>query len=134
MSQTPDIADSIRIFREEFTCGLVQAKAMWDRYGSLERMREAMHAGGFVETERAKIDRLERELVEARRLWRPIETAPRTGVSILLYRKRDASNANDPPERLIGFYANGWVWDEARFLSPIKPTHWMPLPEPPKCD
>ena len=59
--------------------------------------------------------------------WRPIETAPRTGVSLLLYQPWRSGYDT----RLIGHYANGWVIQHGE-LWDVEPTHWMPLPEPPK--
>ena len=61
--------------------------------------------------------------------WQPIESAPKDGTPILLY---DAKLPLEPP-------TVGSIWeDEAidangvEFFQP--PTHWMPLPEPPKAN
>jgi hypothetical protein len=60
--------------------------------------------------------------------WQPIETAPKYGESILL------GNADEVAE---GFWTGKkWVlvggdyWNVRAFYN--QPTHWMPLPEPPK--
>ncbi len=56
--------------------------------------------------------------------WQPIETAP-IGQEVLVY----------VPRRLGALYAGarltGTQW-WSRNLGDLKPTHWMPLPEPPK--
>lgn len=71
----------------------------------------------------------ERELSAKREgfVWEPIETAPRTGVSLLLYQPWRSGYDT----RLIGHYANGWVIHDGRELWDVEPTHWMTLPEPP---
>lgn len=75
--------------------------------------------------------------------WQPIETAPKDGEPVLLYK---------PNERMVGSYVTvGWwspddgegggVWHDKTgclgYFSRIAeakqgyPTHWMPLPQPP---
>jgi hypothetical protein len=56
--------------------------------------------------------------------WRPIETAPKDGSHILLYR---------PHIQFVGFYAPaGWVVNAPGLpLMGKPPTHWMPLPDGP---
>jgi hypothetical protein len=70
--------------------------------------------------------------------WQPIETAPKSGMDILLLygsvhegRWHVASSAPDV-QRKQKIFEHGWYW--AGFngpVGPIFPTHWMPLPEPP---
>jgi len=79
--------------------------------------------------------------------WRPIETAPKDGTSILL---AWAINANGQPIRwdedlqtaqvhvqVAAWWEgeNDWIVYCSMVRDPalhFKPTHWMPLPEPPK--
>lgn len=62
--------------------------------------------------------------------WQPIETAPKDGTEILLYR-RGVSQGKWRVGMLNGQCAwggDGWFyprWDQ--------PTHWMPLPEAPNA-
>jgi hypothetical protein len=68
-------------------------------------------------------------------MWRPISEAPKDGATILGYKR--------------GFFARGdyrvvrWAtedeaagydgyWDMVPGVTAWTPTHWMPLPEPPK--
>ena len=67
--------------------------------------------------------------------WQPIETAPKDGTHIIAFRP-----GNTP--HIEGMYwavyedtdrAGAWHWSydgDAPRENP--PTHWMPLPEPPK--
>lgn len=62
--------------------------------------------------------------------WQPIETAPKDGTEILAYgRKQDGAY-------FVAFeYGDWWCagpWDEGWCELNHAPTHWMPLPEPPK--
>lgn len=76
--------------------------------------------------------------------WQPIDTAPKDGTTVLLFRRLD-------PWNVIGY--GRWIstkWRLKDGTTPIEgwlsygfddppgnlglggPTHWMPLPEPPK--
>lgn len=66
-------------------------------------------------------------------MWRPIESAPQMK-SILLFAIQDIETGNWKMQ--TGFFHLGydeWEW-EGRILKSydVKPTHWMPLPKPPK--
>lgn len=58
--------------------------------------------------------------------WLPIESAPHTGIAVLLWQPwksgRDCTT--------IGHYANGWCDRFNEEMTP-EPTHWRPLPLPP---
>lgn len=56
--------------------------------------------------------------------WQPIATAPRTSVSVLLFRHNAC---------ISGYWARKyWVTDLGQ---PIEPTHWMPKPmSPPEAE
>jgi len=60
--------------------------------------------------------------------WRPIETAPRDGTPVLV-------GINDAGTRVV---LVRWQMDDWRYpftirrLKAYTPTHWMPLPAPPK--
>ncbi|MGI9292383.1 MAG: DUF551 domain-containing protein [Pseudomonadales bacterium] len=63
--------------------------------------------------------------------WQPIETAPKDGTWVLLggcefgYIIQTA--------RWYDWGVQGWEWGDYSNRG-FKPTHWMPLPEPPKTD
>ena len=59
--------------------------------------------------------------------WRPIITAPKDGSEVLLY-GQDGSVAISCWFKAHNFSA--WIGYDNRKAA--KPTHWMPLPEPPK--
>lgn len=76
--------------------------------------------------------------------WQPIETAPKDGTRILLYRKDE----NNDPLMAIASWSNytwisskqddgswgGWLVFACRSDSEAfySPTHWQPLPQPPE--
>lgn len=57
--------------------------------------------------------------------WQPIETAPENGVKFLYY------DADIDQGIAVGYKNNLGIVDE-KFEVVVDPTHWMPLPEPPK--
>jgi hypothetical protein len=62
----------------------------------------------------------------AKRQWQPIETAPKDGTDILVW---------DGRERFVVFYYRGashWLMNCGSTCIEINPTHWQPIPEPPK--
>lgn len=62
--------------------------------------------------------------------WQPIETAPKDGTHVLMYRRQDISEAWWQKK----FIGEGYEWGGTGWAYPdfAPPTHWMPLPEPPK--
>ena len=71
-----------------------------------------------------------REL-EAAQEWQPIETAPKDGTSVLI------SNGVSVGEAHYEEYAEGWFWAGGHSTDAVDykvwtPTHWRPLPPPPK--
>lgn len=75
--------------------------------------------------------------------WQPIETAPKDGSEVLLVVKM---RAGIPHKQLVGHYMRGghcidghppigagwYFWNGCMFDEAAEPTHWMPLPLPPK--
>ena len=61
--------------------------------------------------------------------WQPIETAPKDGTAALIFSKDDAFGPV-----IVGWWENddeAW-WGPHSYI--VRPTHWMPLPDPPKED
>ena len=59
--------------------------------------------------------------------WQPIETAPKDGtVVLLLGRSGRHADGFFEPKAYNGIGV--WVWPYVH----AEPTHWQPLPEPPK--
>ena len=94
--------------------------------------------------------------------WQPIETAPLDGTALLLHVSgvRSWNRKEGMPDIVVGLYAPLWAktsWDSGRTWhtgawysdlgdvdqgyestgayfehEPLNPTHWMPLPAPPR--
>jgi hypothetical protein len=67
--------------------------------------------------------------------WQPIATAPRDGRAILVYIPGSVGHA--VRQDVIAVYWSGWsggrwetAWSGAKLMA--RPTHWMPLPDPPQ--
>jgi hypothetical protein len=65
--------------------------------------------------------------------WMPIETAPKDGTAVLLWRLYDAGQITqaywrrDTSDGTSAWGGSGWSFGEGC----MQPTHWMPLPSPP---
>lgn len=81
--------------------------------------------------------------------WRPIETAPKDGTAVLVMRDIWPGTETGHAEECNGhntYVAQFWdgEGDEGEWMCymdmirepicPIEPTHWMPLPLPPRVD
>jgi len=85
--------------------------------------------------------------------WQPIETAPLNDEPVLLYCPgvKSWNRKDGMPDIVVGVWEWGWAGRDGRWYSDIgdvdqgyestgayfvheelSPTHWMPLPEPPK--
>lgn len=83
-------------------------------------------------------------------MWQPIETAPKDGTRILIFVPGDLTWKEESTGTIWPSYHAGihaarfeqepqkWVmgdefWsDDAKVFQYEEPTHWMPLPEPPR--
>lgn len=80
------------------------------------------------------------KVVERENMWQPIESAPTDGSPILL--AKIAATEALPDFGIEGTSIHVWwvvkgYWDKWEYWSDghgklVPPTHWMPLPEPPK--
>jgi len=59
--------------------------------------------------------------------WQPIETAPRDGSDIIVYRPK--FDGDYIPIVGVDYWFKGYTWGRSR--RDCQPTHWMPLPKPP---
>jgi len=74
-------------------------------------------------------DHLDELLNNAREksMWQDIETAPKDGTWFLAYQA-----GNEPQFFTCASYQDKWTRDEDYRDQPPVPTHWQPLPTPPK--
>lgn len=69
--------------------------------------------------------------------WQPIETAPKDGRSLWLV-EDGMSIGLAIPHQCVGYwvadrrYTAGGSWVQVDRSWILSPTHWMPLPDPPK--
>lgn len=64
-------------------------------------------------------------------MWQLIETAPKDGTSILgWFPTVDGAHRMWWNGRHLKAYGSGWIYGNGSGVE--LPTHWMPLPEPPK--
>lgn len=72
-------------------------------------------------------------------MWKPIDTAPKDGRSVLLFITPDCIVSGNNDLNLLGSTAprdEWWHVSPDGIAYPIEgpPTHWMPLPSPPETD
>jgi hypothetical protein len=79
------------------------------------------------------IERLKRERDDARAAWQPISTAPKDETHILVC----GPDKNGGTYQSVCAWPRNWsgMWPVAYMAYAAgEPTHWMPLPQPPKED
>jgi hypothetical protein len=64
--------------------------------------------------------------------WQPIETAPKDGTRVLVYVEPFGSLIGSNTFNLFGRTSGDRWYCDGVWLDGSVPTHWMPLPEPPK--
>lgn len=63
--------------------------------------------------------------------WLPIDTAPKDGTEILIFEPKHYNN-DDAIYVVIYTRKGKWVESQGELYHTFYPTHWMPLPDPPK--
>lgn len=61
--------------------------------------------------------------------WQPIDTAPRDGTEILIC---DAVTTYTPYRAYPALWEPEYGWRDPDWDGGYDPTHWMPMPPPPK--
>ena len=95
----------------------------------IEEMAEAIYSdtdGEITDRRAAKAAAEVAERVMGKQ-WREIESAPKNGKQVLLF--------DDGEGVCIGQYTNFYessLWSNDQRNLTLDPTHWMPLPQPPK--
>jgi hypothetical protein len=65
--------------------------------------------------------------------WLPIESAPKDGTHILIFEV--PAFEGDEQMYVVGRWSDfGWTESYADEYAICSPTHWMPLPPPPKTE
>ena len=70
--------------------------------------------------------------------WQPIETAPKDDTLRFLLEPKELSGRTRYGRVSVGYWAvsrqhiAGGYWSDDSLAGISQPTHWMPLPEPPK--
>ena len=62
--------------------------------------------------------------------WQPIETAPKNGTRIIVFRPKANEYIHHISEDRWCKIGSTFCW--ARSNEKMQPTHWMPFPQPPK--
>lgn len=127
---TPLLCSGCLHNREAFTALRERLAAVEAERDEAIRVRDnALH--GFADQtadrieKRKRAEQAETSLAAAReRNWQPIETAPKDGTHMLMYRKSTGIDE-------AWWKGDGWGGRSWWYPQSDQPTHWMPLPEPP---
>lgn len=73
--------------------------------------------------------------------WQPIETAPKDGTAVIVYGGNDEANGKlqvgqgfwDSYVCMVSGTMMRWCWENGAVPCDPQPTHWMPLPKPPRA-
>lgn len=104
---------------------LAEREARLAAEAEVRRARKTAEDVAYASTLRleriAALEARVREL-EGERGWRPIETAPKDGTTVLARQGNWAA---------FHTYWNGDSWSPVEYNGSFRPTHWQPLPLPP---
>ena len=139
-TMTDDLTE--RVARAIFTAFISSSDELWNsphwvhrREASYEAARAAIEAYEAVKQSARRGNYEDRHTPETgpRMAWRSIETAPKDGTDIIVYRPRH--DGTYIPKVGIDWWMTqradyGDCWAKSRKDCP--PTHWMPFPESPK--
>ena len=66
--------------------------------------------------------------------WQPIDTAPKDGTAILIWPAKSSFTGDDTISYVVRWndWKQGWIEASGEEYDTFYPTHWMPLPAPPK--
>jgi hypothetical protein len=66
--------------------------------------------------------------------WQPIETAPKDGTAILIWPAQSSFTGDDTISYVVRWHdwKEAWIEASGEEYDTFYPTHWMPLPPPPK--
>jgi hypothetical protein len=66
--------------------------------------------------------------------WQPIETAPKDGTAILIWPANASFYGDEATSYVVRWHdwKEAWIEASGEEYAAFYPTHWMPLPAPPK--
>lgn len=112
------------------TLALRASKGPWN--GDRNSEADEQTVGDYIDAaDPSTILELIQRLREAER-WQPIDTAPKDGTRILAWVKGRPLDDNRCIVEWVEVAGEGqWAISDNKWFR-LHPTHWMPLPEPPK--
>jgi len=68
--------------------------------------------------------------------WQPIDTAPKDGTAILIWPAKSSFYGDDTISYIVRWqdWKGCWIEASGEEYDTFYPTHWMPLPAPPKME